>query len=392
MRLLDLLDRCAGKDSREVRRVVGDALLVEEGRLSLDARPHPERAAFPLEGAPGSAWVLGRSRAADLQLHDQQVSSRHAELRREPGGWALTDLGSTNGTFVEGVRLAPRTPRSLHDGEVVRFGPDAVFALLGPEAAAALVERLLRRAASLGGTAHLASTDAAIQLDHADTPVRATDAAGPGPEHDLLLVCDAAQSVPLPPGAVVVIGRSADCQLTLPHAQVSRAHAEVRRGHDGVSVRDLDSANGTFIGPLRVRDRPVELTIGKVITIGPFQVALQGPSSDLGQTIPGVRALAAPLAGDLAQRPLADLLHEVEAAQSTGALELTAGSLRGAITFRAGSPCSARTSEGLAGEAALRALLALRAGTFIIRHDPQAVGPRQIERSFSDLLLEDFLG
>ena len=52
----------------------------------------------------GEPFVIGRSRECDLVLDDPNVSRRHAELRREDGGWAVRDLGSTNGIKLNGQR------------------------------------------------------------------------------------------------------------------------------------------------------------------------------------------------------------------------------------------------------------------------------------------------
>jgi len=52
----------------------------------------------------GEPFVIGRSRECDLVLDDPNVSRRHAELRRAEGGWAVHDLGSTNGIKVNGHR------------------------------------------------------------------------------------------------------------------------------------------------------------------------------------------------------------------------------------------------------------------------------------------------
>jgi pSer/pThr/pTyr-binding forkhead associated (FHA) protein len=52
----------------------------------------------------GDPFVIGRSRECDLVLDDPNVSRRHAELRREEDGWAVRDLGSTNGIKLNGHR------------------------------------------------------------------------------------------------------------------------------------------------------------------------------------------------------------------------------------------------------------------------------------------------
>jgi predicted component of type VI protein secretion system len=65
--------------------------------------------------------VIGRSRECDVRLDDGNVSRRHAELVREsPTVWVVADLGSTNGTEVNGRRVAKRT--RVDDGDRITIG------------------------------------------------------------------------------------------------------------------------------------------------------------------------------------------------------------------------------------------------------------------------------
>ena len=66
--------------------------------------------------------TIGKGAQCDLVLADDSVSAVHARLEFDAGGWRLTDLESTNGTAVEGVRLAPGVPTPVHPGMTVRFG------------------------------------------------------------------------------------------------------------------------------------------------------------------------------------------------------------------------------------------------------------------------------
>jgi hypothetical protein len=66
--------------------------------------------------------TVGRGAQCDVVLPDDSVSDVHARLEYDTGGWRLTDLESTNGTTVEGVRLAPHIPTPVHAGMAVRFG------------------------------------------------------------------------------------------------------------------------------------------------------------------------------------------------------------------------------------------------------------------------------
>lgn len=63
--------------------------------------------------------VIGRLSTNDVVLSDPNVSRRHAELRQDGGRWVLVDLGSTNGTVVNG-KLAREHP--LKDGDKLTFG------------------------------------------------------------------------------------------------------------------------------------------------------------------------------------------------------------------------------------------------------------------------------
>jgi FHA domain len=71
-----------------------------------------------LDSAP---LTVGRSSANDVELHgDDFASARHARFEPRRDGVWIHDLGSTNGTFVNGVKL--NAPRKLRAGDVVRVG------------------------------------------------------------------------------------------------------------------------------------------------------------------------------------------------------------------------------------------------------------------------------
>lgn len=98
---------------------------------SSEPDPTPALASFSLIAGPRSGETLpvlttvvtiGQGPQNDLVLADDSVSKTHARLEFILDGWRLTDLESTNGTVVEGVRLAPGVPTPLAYDSDVRFG------------------------------------------------------------------------------------------------------------------------------------------------------------------------------------------------------------------------------------------------------------------------------
>jgi site-specific DNA-cytosine methylase len=65
-------------------------------------------------------FTIGREGACDMTLADETVSRWHASLQRGPDGWLLADLGSTNGTRLNGWRVT--SPSPVRSGDRVSFG------------------------------------------------------------------------------------------------------------------------------------------------------------------------------------------------------------------------------------------------------------------------------
>jgi hypothetical protein len=64
--------------------------------------------------------TLGRSRQCDIVLHDANVSRQHAEIRPRGGSWVLSDLGSTNGSTINGRPVSG--PEVLKPGDEISLG------------------------------------------------------------------------------------------------------------------------------------------------------------------------------------------------------------------------------------------------------------------------------
>jgi hypothetical protein len=108
--------------------------------------PQPDRAAWPPQPAPftsvhhgpgqpdrpapmvfppghGTSFTIGRTQDSDLRIADLSVSRRHAQLDRGQDGWLLSDLGSHNGTRVNGWLV--REPVPVRPGDLLQFGSAA---------------------------------------------------------------------------------------------------------------------------------------------------------------------------------------------------------------------------------------------------------------------------
>jgi hypothetical protein len=65
---------------------------------------------------------LGRTSDNDIAIPEYSVSKRHCIIARVESEYRLTDMGSTNGTIVDGVPLLPQKPRRLNGGETISLG------------------------------------------------------------------------------------------------------------------------------------------------------------------------------------------------------------------------------------------------------------------------------
>src|SRR5689334_19131331 len=95
--------------------------MASQFQLIMRSGPTPG-AAFTLEG---DQITIGRDSVNEIVINDAEISRRHARLTFQGGKYVLEDLGSTNGTFVNGQRLAG--PRVLKAGEVVSLGEQIVM-------------------------------------------------------------------------------------------------------------------------------------------------------------------------------------------------------------------------------------------------------------------------
>ena len=104
-------DRGQGTASISPEEAKRHGLAREVVELVLDERT------YPLEGR--GPWSIGRSQENDIVVSDPNVSRRHARLLRADNGFVVEDLGSTNGTLLDG---APIDRERIESGDELTFG------------------------------------------------------------------------------------------------------------------------------------------------------------------------------------------------------------------------------------------------------------------------------
>jgi pSer/pThr/pTyr-binding forkhead associated (FHA) protein/tRNA A-37 threonylcarbamoyl transferase component Bud32 len=227
--------------------MAGEQLRVTEGNAL------GERLTVEAELLIGRAAPAGEGRLGD----DPEISRHHARaLRGADGQVTIEDLGSRNGTFVNGERID--APRTLLLGDVVKMG----LTVLEVTDASGRVPEPTRLGASTPTNLGAARNEQLV----------VTEGSGEGRRLTL--------------GDELEIGRavSGEGQL-LDDPDVSRRHARVIRDGGRLMIEDLGSVNGTFVNGVRVRD-PQVLKVGDSVRVGDTTLRL----TEFGQPPPAASA------------------------------------------------------------------------------------------------------
>lgn len=182
--------------------------------------------------------TIGRLNA-DVLLSDPSVSRSHARITVQNGTVTLEDVGSTNGTFVNGQRLTPQEPVTLTNGAEITFGGTKLTLQMPgiPTVEQAPTE------ADLVASAPVAQTLTVTAQEETAEPETAEE------ETEVVAYwCsdDGTMRIPLSPG-MYTIGRRPSNHIVIPDPYVSGNHAILLVEPDLVNIEDVGSTNGTFV-------------------------------------------------------------------------------------------------------------------------------------------------
>ena len=195
--------------------------------------------------------LVGRTGQAALRLDYQEVSGRHCLFRIGPGGVTIQDLGSTNGTFLNGYPLSPYQPEAVNPGDRVQIGSFSLAVTTRPET-----------------TTHSLPVSVGSARREGTLSVRAGRERQASTEQLNLARLGKSE---------IVIGRAGDCDVRLSHPAVSRYHTRLRRRRDGWLAEDLGSVDGTFVDGARLV-RPTMLREGQKLEVVGHRFAISGHS------------------------------------------------------------------------------------------------------------------
>ncbi len=211
-------------------------------------REHPIRAGENLVGREG-----------DVMLTDPKVSRKHARILSSDGTFTVEDLGSTNGTELNGERLEPGEAKPLQPGDKVAFG--GIELSLSMPGQAGATEMLSPHETAMGAPPSAAGAEGPSAA--AEAEVEPSDPSGelleesegdfeaiqeppsPGEPIVAFLVLDGEEK-PLKAG-VNTFGRRAENDVSISDPYVSGSHGQIEVEQDGIFLTDVGSTNGTFL-------------------------------------------------------------------------------------------------------------------------------------------------
>ncbi len=226
--------------------------------------------------------IVGRSSACDLTIDSELLSRRHAEINIENDQLRIVDLGSSNGTFLNGSRIEEAHAKP---GDELRFDKQT-FLIVGPAQAAppqSADDNTVMRAQEEDNTVIAAPQDPNATLvmtieDQATELIAAPQVAAHLVEQTNFLQ----ESRIKLHGLFCEIGRGQDNDIVLSDSSVSKRHAQLTFNNEQWVIADQNSSNGVLVNGEQVDD--ATLQNGDAVKLGRleflFESENKAPSAD----------------------------------------------------------------------------------------------------------------
>lgn len=206
--------------------------------------------------------TIGRMNDNVVQLRTDGVSRRHARISLDGEQFFLTDLKSGNGTFLNGLPVAPSEKHLLKSGDVVSV--DA-FDLRFQEGAEALAQAIAEEVTESDLLEVRLLKKVLTTLDRETVPsIEILNGAAEGKK--FFLTDEVSE---------LVLGRDPECSVPINEHVISRRHARIVRRWGGIAIRDMESKNGTFINNRRIVEE--FLHDGDRIALGTIVILFRNP-------------------------------------------------------------------------------------------------------------------
>lgn len=209
--------------------------------------------------------TIGRDHGNDIPIEHASVSRRHARLEQNGDVWYYHDLGSSNGSFLNGRSIQHE---ALHDGDQIYFGDPAtgIQVYLTYQAPRPSVIPAADNQATMVTGANPSAVGTMI-VGSGSGNLSAPPPSAPGASTAHVTIQAPGQS-PYDVGLdrmAFTIGRGTDNDIVLPQP-ASRHHGRLERQGTRWRYRDLGSTNGTFVNEQRVNE--AELDDGDILRVG----------------------------------------------------------------------------------------------------------------------------
>jgi ABC transport system ATP-binding/permease protein len=198
--------------------------------------------------------TIGRAPDNLLCLSDDlTVSRHHAQIALGNGTYLLTDVGSSDGTYLNSQRIQNYTPYLLKDGDQILIGSACQFTFKAMESVQ-VTEPVATESPSL--TPHLPPVEKTAILPFDSQSFQ-----------DL----DSSQRMNLRGRDILNIGRDPTNDMVINHPAASRFHSQIKLEQGRYTLYDLNSTNGTFLNGELIAGSQA-LAVGDTIRIGPTQL------------------------------------------------------------------------------------------------------------------------